>query len=376
MAAVDAVGVAAESSNRHYSSGLNLRAEQYLSTVSLGEVPWRRRWYPYAPGDEVLDGGELRHLVQGQEWETLVELARLYDLGFNALRDANPTVNVWLPEPGAVLKVSFRNVLPRSTARIVVNLPEMRVYHKRRDGFMDTYPIGIGREGLLTPVGSATVVRKTAYPSWYVPESIRKENRSLPRVIPSGPDNPLGTHAIYLSIPGYLMHGTQKPYGVGRRVSHGCMRLYPEDIVRFFAEVAVHDSVQIVNQSVKAGWQGEQLLLQVHDVLSIKARSSLLSKAKTVVAEALARRPFPDSEVVLDWKRLEQTVQQMRGVPVVIGHVWHPPPFEYVGVGWAWEKKLSSYISRTKSSRPASADPAATVQPSEGVNGPPVSAPM
>ncbi|MEO5341228.1 MAG: L,D-transpeptidase family protein [Magnetococcus sp. MYC-9] len=324
-------------------SRIHLRLEESLSTVSFGEVPWRRRWYPYTQGDELMGEGESRFLVQqGSESETLVVLARLFGLGFNELRDANPGVNVWLPEPGTVVKLPFRRVLPRSSARIVVNLPEMRVYHKRRDGWLDTYPIGIGREGMLTPTGATSVVRKTAYPSWYVPASILKEKPHLPKVVPSGPNNPLGTHAIYLSIPGYLMHGTQKPYGVGRRVSHGCMRLYPEDIVRFFAEVAVHDSVEIVNQPVKAGWRGEELFLQVHEALSVKDREGLGATANAVVAQALARRPFAE-EVQVDWQALERAVQQASGLPQVVGRVWHPPPLEHVGLGWAWEDTLSSY---------------------------------
>ncbi|MBF0459964.1 MAG: L,D-transpeptidase family protein [Magnetococcales bacterium] len=316
---------------------LPLRLEDSLSTISLGEVPWRRRWYPFAQGDEVIGGGELRYLAKDSD--TLIQLARLFGVGFNELRDANPNVNVWYPGAGTVVRVNFRRVLPRSSARIIVNLPEMRVYHRRWDGWLDTYPIGIGREGLLTPSGATQVVRKTPYPSWYVPASIRKEKPYLPSVIPSGPRNPLGTHAIYLSIPGYLMHGTQKPYGVGRRVSHGCMRMYPEDIVRFYEEVAVHDTVDIINQPVKAGWQGERLYLQVHDVLSMKDRAGLKGRANLVVAQALARRPFAE-EVVMDWQRLEQTVQEASGVPQVVGQVWHPPSLEHVGVGWAWEDRL------------------------------------
>ncbi|MEO5364088.1 MAG: L,D-transpeptidase family protein [Magnetococcus sp. DMHC-8] len=325
--------------------GLRLRAEAYLSTVSYGDVPWRRRWYPYAQGDEIMGDGELRYLVQGPE--TLVELARLFDLGFSELRDANPDTNVWVPEPGRVVRIPFRRVLPHSTARVVVNLPEMRVYHKRRDGWLDTYPIGIGQEGLLTPLGMTKVVRKMAAPAWYVPQSILKERPHLPKVVPPGPTNPLGTHAIYLSIPGYLMHGTQKPYGVGRRVSHGCMRLYPEDIVRFFEEVAVNDTVEIVNQPVKAGWQGEQLFVQVHEVLSVKDRANLRNNASKVVAQALARRSFRE-EVVMDWQGLEQALQQANGIPRVVGQVWRPPLFEHTGVGWAWEVKLHSHVGRSR----------------------------
>ncbi|MBF0184598.1 MAG: L,D-transpeptidase family protein [Magnetococcales bacterium] len=320
------------------NEGLRLHGEELLSTVSYGEVPWRRRWYPYAVNDEVMGPGEMRYMANNSD--TLIDLARIFGVGFNELRDANPDVNVWVPEPGSVIKVPYRRVIPRSAARIIVNLPEMRVYHKRRDGWLDTYPIGIGQEGLLTPQGSAHVTRKAAYPSWYVPESILKKKPHLPKVIPSGPDNPLGTHAVYLSIPSYLIHGTQKPYGVGRRVSHGCMRLYPEDIVRFYEEVVVNDSVEIVNQPIKAGWHGEELYLQVHDVLSYKERPTVKSMASKIVSQALQRRSFSEHEVVIDWKRMQETIEQAKGVPQVIGRVWHPPELEHLGSGWAWEHRI------------------------------------
>ncbi|WP_130469914.1 L,D-transpeptidase family protein [Candidatus Magnetaquicoccus inordinatus] len=333
--------VKAVSLNR--DSGLLLHWEDLLSTVSYGEVPWRRRWYPYAPNDEVT-GVEMRYMAQSSD--TLIDLARILGVGFNELRDANPDVNVWVPEAGTVIKVPYKRVLPRSSARIIVNLPEMRVYHKRRDGWLDTYPIGIGREGLLTPQGATHVTRKAAYPTWYVPESIRKDKPHLPRSIPSGPDNPLGTHAVYLSIPGYLMHGTQKPYGVGRRVSYGCMRLYPEDIVRFYEEVAVNDTVEIVNQPIKAGWQGEKLYLQVHDVLSYKERATIKSVASKIVSQALQRRSSLEDEVVVDWQKMYKTIEQASGIPQMIAQVWHPPELEHLGAGWAWEYRLNLPVKK------------------------------
>ena len=321
-----------------------LRLDSYLSTVTFGTVPWRRRWFPQVSGEEVYGGQNLRYLIQGPE--TLIEMARLFDLGFNELRDSNPQVNVWLPEPGTVVRIPFLRVLPLSTARVVVNIPEMRVYHHRRDGWLDTYPIGIGREGLTTPLGHTVVVRKMAAPSWYVPASILKEKPSLPKVMPPGPENPLGTHAVYLSMPGYLMHGTAQPYGIGRRVSHGCIRLYPEDIIRFFNEVRVKDTVEIVNQPVKAGWQGENMFLEVHDVLSLKEREKLPAMASSVIFQAMKRKRFKE-EVVLDWRRVENMVKTADGVPDIVGQAIHPlPAVKLPRTGW--ETRLRHYTRKIK----------------------------
>ena len=303
-------------------SPVKLRLESYLSTVTFGDVPQRRRWYPFVPGEEVIGNSVLRFLIQGPE--TLVELARLFDLGFNELRDANSQVNIWLPSPGTVVRAVFRYVFPATQARIAINLPEMRLYHKRRDGWVDTYPIGIGREGLATPVGAAVVVRKKESPSWYVPASILREKPDLPRIFPPGPDNPLGSHAVYLSISGYLIHGTNQPFGIGRRVSHGCIRLYPEDIERFFNEVVVHDTVEIVNQPVKAGWLGEHLFLEVHDVFSMAERAKLKSVATTVISQALTRRQSLAKRVRLDWRLVDKMLKQADGIPRVVGRVQHP----------------------------------------------------
>ena len=330
------------------SSRFALRLDDYLSSVTFGAVPWRRRWFPQVSGEEVFGGRDLRYLIQGPE--TLIEMARLFDLGFNELLDSNPRVNVWLPEPGAVVRVPFLRVLPQSKARIVVNIPEMRIYHRRWDGWLDTYPIGIGREGFNTPLVRTAVVRKMAAPSWYVPASILKENPALPKVVPPGPENPLGTHAVYLSIPGYLLHGTTQPYGVGRRVSHGCIRLYPEDIVRFFNEVRVKDTVEIVNQPVKVGWQGEALFLEVHDALSLKERKTLPDAASTAIFQAMARKKFK-GEVAVDWKRVESVVKTADGVPHLIGQAIHPlPPVKLPRRGW--ETRLRHYPRKIKTVAP------------------------
>jgi L,D-transpeptidase ErfK/SrfK len=134
-----------------------------------------------------------------------------------------------------------------------------------------TYPVAIGRMDWKTPLGTAHVTSKKANPAWNPPESIRLEaeadGRYLPKVVPPGPDNPMGAYALYLDLPGYRIHGTNRPYGVGMRATHGCVRMYPEDIEVLFNEIPVGTDVQIVSQPVKFGWDGDTLFMEVHPPL-------------------------------------------------------------------------------------------------------------
>ncbi|MBF0296243.1 MAG: L,D-transpeptidase family protein [Magnetococcales bacterium] len=274
------------------------------------DVP--RRHYTLAnPKDEVIGGNYFRHRVTAED--TLILLARDNHLGFNEIMLANPDQDPWSPRIGSKIRLDFRKVLPglNNPARIVVNLPEMRLYHFRGNR-VDTYPIGVGQEGMMTPRVRATVTSKMAGPTWRPPPSIRKEDPSLPEAIPPGPRNPLGTHAIYLTLPAYLIHGTNRPLGVGRRVSHGCIRLYPEDIIDFFPNVNAGDSVAFVNEPVKAGWRGEELYLEVHPALAeLKWEGSLQTMMQKAITQALARRPNIQAEV--DWRLAERMVANPDG---------------------------------------------------------------
>ena len=178
---------------------------------------------------------------------TFAAIARQYDLGYDELGLANPGVDRWLPGEGTPIYLPTETVLP-DTPRvgIVINVPAMRLYYFEEDRAsgavrVTSHPIGIGAEGWETPTGEAKVTQKARDPVWYVPASVRKEHAShgdaLPRIVQPGPDNPLGKFALALSLPGYLIHGTNKPSGVGMRVSHGCIRLYPEDIAELFEQV-------------------------------------------------------------------------------------------------------------------------------------------
>lgn len=247
--------------------------------------------------------------------ESLMEIARKFDLGYNEIADANPGVDPFVPGKGVRVTVPTSWILPdtESHSGIVINLSELRLYYYFMvEGvrYVRTFPVGIGREGNLTPTGTFKVVEKIVGPAWYVPESIRKEEPNLPKVVPAGPDNPLGSHAMRLSLPTILIHGTDKPWGVGRRVSHGCIRLYPEDIPKLFAMVPIGTSVEIVRQPVKVGTRYDRVYVEVHgddpegheDYFQVAVR--LLQKEKLLTR--------------VNTRKLYQAVQMHRGMPVDI----------------------------------------------------------
>lgn len=202
--------------------------------------------------------------------ESLIEIARKFNLGYNEIVASNPDVDPFLPGVGTSVRIPTSWILPETNNYdgIVINLSEMRLYYFFQQSgrkLVRTFPIGIGREGYDTPLGKFKIIQKIENPSWYVPESIRAEKPELPRVVPPGPDNPLGTHALRLSLPSYLIHGTNKPWGVGRRVSHGCIRLYPEDIPVLFKLVKNGIKVEIVKQPVKVGVRDKKVFIEVHE---------------------------------------------------------------------------------------------------------------
>jgi len=204
-----------------------------------------------------------------KDGESLPEIARSFDIGFGAITAANPGVDPFVPDAGRRIVLPTEWILPAAPIRkgIVVNIAEMRLFFYPRDGSqtVTTFPVGIGDQGKETPVGTFTIIEKIRNPAWYVPESIRKEKPYLPAVVPPGPDNPMGSHALRLSNPTVLIHGTDRPWGIGTRDSHGCIRLYQEDIARLFGMTRNGTSVTIVNQPVKAAARGDRVFLEVHD---------------------------------------------------------------------------------------------------------------
>jgi L,D-transpeptidase ErfK/SrfK len=283
--------------------------------------PLETRHFTLADNQEIV--GATQVLFTRYE-NTFSAIAQAYDLGYEERRHANPGVDHWLPGEGTAVYLPTEMTLPDAPRQgIVINVATMRLWYfatQQEDGEaspqVTTYPIGIGEEGWATPLGDATVTQKARDPVWYVPASIRKEHAArgdpLPSVVGPGPDNPLGRHALALSLPGYLIHGTNKPAGVGMRSSHGCIRLYPQDIAALFERVARGTKVRIVNQPVLAGWRNGQLYLEVHRPLAEDQRD-LAAEATAAVARAVERAG--KTLVELDHDVLKKVVSEQRGIP-------------------------------------------------------------
>jgi L,D-transpeptidase ErfK/SrfK len=201
--------------------------------------------------------------------DSLPEIARRYDIGYTEITSANPGVDPFVPDPQSRIIVPTEWILPDAPIRngIVINLAEMRLYlfSRNRSQAVATFPVGIGDFGKDTPLGTYSIVDKIKNPAWHVPPSIRKEKPHLPPVVAPGPDNPMGSRALRLSRTTLLIHGTDSPWGIGTRNSHGCIRLYEEDITRLYRMVDRGTPVAIVNEPVKAAVRKGKVYLEVHD---------------------------------------------------------------------------------------------------------------
>ncbi len=216
-------------------------------------------------------------IVRARDEDTLSDIARRFNVGYEEIVSANPGVDPWLPKAGTEVVIPTAYVLPDAKRQgIVINLAAMRLFYfpKTEPGEPQqviTHPIGIGRVGWRTPEGNTKIVSKTEAPAWIPTPAIRKEHAAdgdpLPKVVPPGPDNPLGTHVLRLGWAEYAIHGTDKPPSIGLRGTHGCLRLYPEDIVRIYDAVPVGTPVTVVNQPFLVGWRGDTLVMQTYPVL-------------------------------------------------------------------------------------------------------------
>lgn len=272
--------------------------------------------FPLSPDTEVVGSVQV---IEADHEDTFVRLARRFDVGYEELRQANPDVDPWLPGEGTEIVIPTQYVLPRAERRgIIVNVPELRLYYFPESGDrVITYPISIGKQDWATPYGTTSVVRKAVDPTWYPPESVRQEhaerNDPLPNVVSAGPDNPLGTRALYLGIPGYLLHGTNKPYGLGMRVTHGCIRLFPEDVESLFDNVAVGTQVMLVNQPYKLGWGEDGLYLEAHRPLNedIEDGSWTATELTRIFVGATEQRQTNN----MHWRNAETVMYTSSGIP-------------------------------------------------------------
>ncbi|WP_163560091.1 L,D-transpeptidase family protein [Halomonas sp. NO4] len=253
-----------------------------------------------------------------EEGDTLVDIARRHNIGYEAIRMANPEVSLWAPFAGTEVTVPNRHILPDAPREgIVVNLSELRLYYYSAEGVVETYPISVGREGFGTPVGVTRTTVKVKDPHWSPPRSMREEAAARgeppPTVVPPGPENPLGRHAILLALPSYLIHGTNKPEGVGMRVSRGCIRMYPEDIESLYARVPSGTQVNIIDQPFKAAWS-EDGVLYAQSFPQLEENQG--SVEPIVNAIEVVSQAFGEEQPPVDYAQLRHAVENPDGMLV------------------------------------------------------------
>ena len=292
-----------------------------VATLPLFAVPVSAEIFILPQDDSVVG---VFGTVEATYEDTLTDIARRFGVGYEEIVRANPDVDPWLPGEGTSVSLPTQFIVPRaSRGGLVVNIAEYRMYYFWRDGdyaTVATFPISIGRMDWSTPLGRSAIVSKVRQPTWYPPVSVREEyeaeGRTLARSIPPGPDNPLGEYAMRLSIPGYLIHGTNRPAGVGMRVTHGCIRMYPEDIEWLFPKTAVPTAVQLVNQPYKLGWLGDGLFLEVHPPL--QGDEDHPARGLTAITELYVRATRSRAAQV-DWGLIDEVFRRRDGIPVRVG---------------------------------------------------------
>src|SRR5690349_16527857 len=269
--------------------------------------------------------------TQATKEDTLTDIARRFNVGYEEIVRANPGVDPWLPGADREIVIPSQFILPNAPREgIVINVPQMRLFYypkpkKGEPQLVYTFPIGIGRVGWATPQGTTKIVRRQKDPTWRPTPSIIKEHREergeeLQRVIGPGPDNPLGRYAFYLGWPSYMIHGTNKPAGVGLRSSHGCIRLYPEDIELLFNMAPIGTKVTVINEPFVFGWQNETLYLQAFDVLEDDTRDWQKAQKKLVSKSLGAdiQKELKKRKEEMNWDLVATVAHDPRGIPVSI----------------------------------------------------------
>lgn len=266
--------------------------------------------------------GDIQYLSVTNE-DSVAKIGQRYDIGYNSIQSANPQADLSKPLTyGMALQIPTQHLLPSQERKgIVVNLPEMRMYYypEGSDKIL-TYPVGIGKIGKTIPIANSTITRKVKNPIWIPPQDIREFNMEqgivLPRIMPAGPDNPLGPYAIYMGIPTYLIHSTIFPESVGKRASFGCLRMYESDIEDFFPSVTKGIPIAIINKPTKVGWNNDKLYMETHQPLE---EHSGAYDATLPGMVHLAANASENEDALIDWQLLYYLAQERDGVPHEVG---------------------------------------------------------
>jgi L,D-transpeptidase ErfK/SrfK len=313
---------------------------QVIKSFTAENLPAPAPQLPIVPGDprpthEFVIGSDddvigVAQVTKSSAEDTFSDIARRFNLGYEELVRANPGVDPWLPGADREIILPTRFVLPDAPREgLVINLPALRVFYfpKAEDGEPQrviTHPIGIGKVGWSTPEGSTKVVSKRKNPIWTPPASVRKEHREngdpLPRKVPPGPDNPLGAYAMNLGWESYLIHGTNKPYGVGMRSSHGCMRFYPEDIALLFDQIPIGTPVHVVNQPLLMGWHDGAIYVQALPVMEDDTRPPI-DPASALLNSAISDRLWQKAKlhtVAVDLETVSKVANEKRGIALPV----------------------------------------------------------
>ncbi|MDY0207708.1 MAG: L,D-transpeptidase family protein [Pseudomonas sp.] len=270
-------------------------------------------------GDDVV--GEIQ-VIEARYEDTFADLGKTHDLGYLEMVAANPGIDAWLPGEGTQITLPQRYILPPGPREgVVINLAEYRLYYYPQDqSVVYTYPLGIGREGWDSPVSNTSITVKTPNPGWTPPQSILREHAQagdpLPAYVPPGPDNPLGPYKLTLGLPGYLIHGSNKKFGIGMRVSHGCFRMLNHNVLELADLVPVGAKVRIINEPYKFGFTQGELYLEAHEPLNDEGETSIVDKHAAVVNEMLKRDDLQGLQI--DWERVRDVVAAGEGIPTVI----------------------------------------------------------
>lgn len=293
------------------------------------------------PSDGSTIVGEPRRVIPFGS-NTLLDIARHFDVGHHEITGANPRVDVWVPETGDPVLVPSQYILPpKPWAGIVINISQRRLFYfpapaKGQPASVITFPISIAREGWATPLGPTTVVARHKDPAWFVPKSIQEEHRAngeeLPEYFPPGPNNPMGMLAIQLGFKSIFIHGTNRPWGVGMRTSHGCLHLYPEDAATLFPLMKSGVPVRVIDEPVVVGVHAGQLHLARYEAVQEYGTSrdpmtrAVLALAPFLQSAVLpradtgnGRQPAdPGPRYAVDWQKLQAAIAGVQILPLSI----------------------------------------------------------